>query len=126
LFENATVADVMHTGLITCSADATVSEIAAAMSRRRIHFVVVADGDGRRPWAVVSDLKLMGALAAGDDAPAASRAETEVLTVAPGAQLIEAARLMAKHKVNHLVVVDPRTAHPTGVISTLDIARAVV
>jgi CBS domain-containing protein len=124
MFDNATVADAMHTGLITCPAHATVNEIAQAMAQARIHCVIVADGDGRRPWAVVSDLDLMGALVAGGDAPAASLAATEVVTVVPATPLTEAARMMAEHGTGHLVVMDPGTAHPIGVVSTLDIARA--
>jgi CBS domain-containing protein len=124
MLDDATVADAMHSGLITCPADATVAEIAAAMARERIHCVIVTDGNGRRPWAVVSDLDLMGALVAGGDVPAASLAGTEVLTIAPAAPLAEAARLMAEHQVGHLVVLDPGTGHPIGVVSTLDVARA--
>jgi CBS domain-containing protein len=124
MFENATVADAMHSGLITCAADASVGELAQAMAQGPIHCVVVADGGGRRPWAVVCDVDLMGALAAGDDAPAAALAHTQVVTVAPTAPLTEAARLMAEHRVSHLVVLDPESAHPIAVISTLDVARA--
>jgi CBS domain-containing protein len=123
MFDDATVADAMHTGLITCAADATVAEVAQAMAQERIHCVVVADGDGRRPWAVVGDLDLMAALAAGGQDPAAALAATEVVTVFPATPLAEAARMMAEHQVSHLVVLDPATAHPIGVVSTLDVAR---
>ena len=123
-FDRATVTDVMHRGLITCPADSTVAEVAATMARERVHCVIVADAGGRRPWAVVSDLDLMAALAAGEDPPAASLAGNRVVIVEPTAPLAEAARLMAEHRVGHLVVVDPVSAHPIGVISTLDVARA--
>jgi CBS domain-containing protein len=36
--------------------------------------------------------------------------------------LREAGELMLKHGVSHLIVVDPTTQRPTGVLSTLDIA----
>lgn len=124
MFDDATVADAMHTGLITCPADATVAEIAQAMAHEGVHCVIVADSDGRRPWAVVSDLDLMGALVAGGEAPAASLAGTDVVMVAPSAELAEAARMMSEHQVGHLIVVDPATAHPIGIVSTLDVARA--
>jgi CBS domain-containing protein len=31
---------------------------------------------------------------------------------------------MTEHGVSHLVVVDPATGHPSGIISTLDVAAA--
>jgi CBS domain-containing protein len=31
---------------------------------------------------------------------------------------------MVEHEVTHVVVVEPRSARPVGVLSTLDIARA--
>jgi CBS domain-containing protein len=123
--DHATVAEVMHSGLITCPADATVAELAATMARERIHCIVIADAAGARPWAVVSDLDVMAAIARGEHVPAASLAGNRVVLVAPSATLVEAARLLAEHRVGHLVVVDPETAHPTGVLSTLDVAGGV-
>lgn len=124
-FDRATVADVMHRGLVTCPAGATVPEIAGAMARAQIHCVVVADAGGRRPWAVVTDLGLMDALASGSaDAPAASLAVTDVPLVDQGAPLAEAARIMRERRATHVIVVDPGTAGPVGVVSTLDVARA--
>ena len=123
--EDVTVADAMHRGLITCPPDAGVAELARTMAQHAIHCVVVADGNGARPWAVVSDLDVMAAIARGENVPAASLAGARVVIVSPEASLVEAARLLAEHRVGHLVVVDPETAHPTGVISTLDVARGV-
>jgi CBS domain-containing protein len=44
--------------------------------------------------------------------------------VATTEPLRRAAQMMAEHEVSHLVAVDPETTKPVGVISTLDIARA--
>jgi CBS domain-containing protein len=124
MFADATVADVMHNGLVTCPPHATAADVAATMARERIHCVIVADGNGARPWAVVSDLDVMRAFAAGWNPPAATLGGNRVVMVAPSTPLAEAARLMADHRVGHLVVVDPDTAHATGVISTIDVASA--
>jgi CBS domain-containing protein len=51
-------------------------------------------------------------------------AATEPLTASPSDTLAEVARVMADHDVAHLVVVDGREGEPMGVISTLDVARA--
>jgi CBS domain-containing protein len=37
----------------------------------------------------------------------------------------EAAGLMAQHGIAHLAVVDPHSRRPIGVVSTLDLARAI-
>ena len=39
--------------------------------------------------------------------------------------LRHAAQLMTESGVSHLAVVDPKTRRPVGVVSTLDVARAV-
>ena len=44
--------------------------------------------------------------------------------IAPDETLERAAQLMAENAVAHLVVVDPDTGHPVGVLSTLDVAAA--
>jgi len=31
---------------------------------------------------------------------------------------------MASHQLTHLMVIDPATGHPTGVLSSLDVAAA--
>ena len=129
-FAQALAGDAMHEGIVTIDADATVSEVAAAMASARIHCVVVAGvvqhgASERLAWGVVSDLDLMAALAAGDtSARAASLAATATVTVETGEPLPEAARVMAEEQVAHLVVVEPGTDRPMGVVSTLDVARA--
>jgi CBS domain-containing protein len=45
--------------------------------------------------------------------------------VTPEEPLRRAAQVMAEHDVAHLVVVDSETSRPVGVISTLDVAKAV-
>ena len=126
----ATVADVMHRGILSCPPDTTARELAAIMATHGVHCVVV-DGvetdavrGQRLVWGVASDLDLAGAVAAGDDPAAGSLARSELVTVAPDTPLAEAARLMVEHETAHLVVVSESLARPVGVISTLDVARA--
>jgi CBS domain-containing protein len=129
-FAKALAGDAMHEGIVTIGADATVAEVAGAMARARIHCVVVAGiaqhgVSERLAWGVLSDLDLMAALASGDTrVRAASLAATATVTVETGEPLLEAARIMAEEQVSHLVVVEPTTDRPVGVVSTLDVARA--
>ena len=126
-----TVLNAMNPGLVECAADADVGSIARAMAEHEIHCVVVRgierrDRHGERlDWGVVSDLDLMAALHPdGADATAGQLAATEVVIVAPSDTLERAARLMAEHQTAHVMVVDPVTGDPAGIVSTLDVARA--
>jgi CBS domain-containing protein len=122
-FESATVLDVMRLGVITCQRDTSLREVARLMTTYRIHSVVVSELEGARPWGVVSDIDL--ARAAGDDLDASTAGEharTELVTVDTDASLARAARMMAEHEVAHLLVVQPHSGDPVGVLSTLDLA----
>jgi CBS domain-containing protein len=44
--------------------------------------------------------------------------------VHPDDSLEHAAQLMAEHEVTHLVVIQPHTRHPVGILSALDLAGA--
>jgi CBS domain-containing protein len=50
---------------------------------------------------------------------------TPLVSVASDQPLERAAQLMAEYGSAHLAVTDPRTERPIGVISTLDVARAI-
>lgn len=119
-----TVRAAMHAGVLTCASSSSVAEIAAVLADHRIHCVLVAGSEGRG-WGIVSDLDLMRAVAAGRlDLTAAQLAGMEVVTIEPDAELTDAARLMAEHEVAHIVVSDDPYEQPIGVLSTLDVARA--
>ena len=51
-------------------------------------------------------------------------AATPAVTVTTDDDLARAAELMDEHRASHLVVVEPRSTRPIGVLSSLDIARA--
>jgi CBS domain-containing protein len=127
LLRQMTVGEVMHEGIVTCSASADLDQVAAAMADHGIHCVVAIDeGPAREDddhlWGVVSDLDLMRGIESGMDLDAGNLAELDVATVAREDTLDRAARTMARRGLAHLVVIaDDR---PVGVISTLDIARA--
>ncbi len=123
------VDEVMRGGIVGCTADAPLSEVARLMSKHRIHCVVVGrlavDGHGTRfLWGVVSDLDLVRAAASREDLTAGQVAVTEPLSASPSDSLADVARMMGEHDVAHLVVLDDREQEPIGVISTLDLARA--
>ena len=127
--EKRLVSDVMRDGVVGCTPETPLTEVARLMSEYRIHCVVVAgleeDGHGTRVvWGVVSDLDLARAAATGEELTAGEVAATEPVTASPTDTLSAVARVMGDHDVAHLVVIDDKDAEPIGVISTLDVARA--
>jgi CBS domain-containing protein len=116
----------MREGIYMCSGSATLREVARTMSDRRIHCVVVNGTSDHDVWGVVSDLDLARGVGGDlDRITAGAAASSEVVTVPPSATIEEAAQTMVEHETAHLVVTLEDTGRPIGVVSTLDIARAV-
>jgi CBS domain-containing protein len=123
-FRNATVADVMTPGVITCAPEAPIDAVAELMATYHVHAVAVGGvAANHLVWGVVDSLDLVRALRDPDTldrAEAISRQPAQAIE--PSAPLSEAARMMDEHRVAHLVVVSGE--RPVGLISTLDIAGA--
>jgi CBS domain-containing protein len=117
------VRGAMQLGLFECTPEADLPSVARLMAEKTIHCVVVA-GDA---WGIVSDLDLMRALGPGyEELTAGDIAATDVVIVRPDDSIEHAAQLMAEHDSAHLIVASPDTGRPIGIVSTLDIARAVM
>jgi CBS domain-containing protein len=130
-FETATVGDAMSRGVISCPPETPLRVVARMMATHGVHAIFVfehTDEDDEAPqlWAVVSDLDLVAATRLDlDSLTAGATAVTPLVTVAADSSIAEAGSLMAQYGVAHLAVIDPDFRRPIGVISTLDIARAV-
>ncbi len=124
------VIDAMHPALITCSPDSSLRTIARMMATYRVHAILVAThGEelaGGAHWGIVSDTDLLRAAEAGsvDDDQARTLAAQPVVTIPSSEELSRAAQLMVVRDVSHLIVIESRSARPIGVLSTLDVARA--
>lgn len=122
------VEDAMHEGVFTCERETPLAEVARTMVRESVHCVVVESGsDESGPvWGVVSNLDLVAAaMVRGlEEQTAGGSAASPVVLVRRGDTLERAAQLMTEHGTAHLVVADPGTGRPVGVLSTLDIAAA--
>ena len=124
---NIRVGDCMHAGILSCPPDASFSELARAMGDHRVHAVAVADIAHGRPWGtwhIVSDMDLMAAVAEGREPTARQTAGPDSITVSSGETIEQAAALMRKEGVSHLVVLHESGGYPVGIVSTLDIAGA--
>jgi len=124
------IADVMHPGVITCLPRASLRDVARLMSSLRVHAVVVwgdEEDDSQGIWGLISDLDLVAAAAHGTVSAQAAVgiAGTPVVTVKDSDTLGHAAELMKTNGVTHLVVLSDTIEHPAGILSTLDVARAI-
>jgi CBS domain-containing protein len=120
-----TVGEMMTPGILTCTPGTALSAVAQMMAVHRVHAIVVfGRHESMLPWGVISDLDLVGAIDSGANAGAI--AASPVITVTPDDTVLHAAHLMSEHSTAHLIVVaDPASPLPIGVISSLDIVRAI-
>jgi CBS domain-containing protein len=130
-FESAAAGDVMSRGVITCPPETPLRVVAKMMATHGVHAIFVfehtdEDDEDPRLWAVVSDLDLVAATRHDlDTLTAGATAVTPLVSVATDCPISEAGSLMAQYGIAHLAVTDPVSHRPIGVISTLDIARAI-
>ena len=125
--DHATVSDAMHPGILACEPDATLAEVAQMMVTYHVHCLAVVGISHEEPqcgvWSVISDLDLLRAGVTDDEAPSARAiAQHPLVTVGPSMALREAGELMLTHNVSHLVVIEPETQRPIGILSTADVA----
>jgi CBS domain-containing protein len=130
-FDEATVGDAMSRGVISCPPETPLRVVARMMATYGVHAVFVfqhrdEDDEDFQLWGIVSDLDLVAAARADvDRRTAGSTAVTPLVSVASDEPLSRAAQLIAEYGNAHVAVVDPTSERPVGVVSTLDVARAV-
>ena len=129
-FETGTVGDAMSHGVISCPPETPLRVVARMMATYGVHAIFVfeytEEDDGPHLWAVVSDLDLVAATRLDlDTLTAGAAAVTPLVSVAADSSIGEAGSLMAQYGIAHLAVTEPGSRRPIGVISTLDIARAI-
>ncbi len=127
----ATVGDVMHAGIATCTPDVELSAVARIMAEHRVHCVAVAGIDAAGPggqhftWGLVEDMDLVLALQRGASGESAGTiVATSPAAIKQDEPLDRAAALMVEHDTSHVVVVGS-SGLPSGMVSTLDVARII-
>jgi CBS domain-containing protein len=128
-FARSHVRDAMTSPIRACSPDLPLASAAELMAAERIHCLAVARAPakvGNGHLGVITDLDLV---AAASDSGLAGRTVADVaaapaFTIASDAHLSEAASLARDLGTHHLVVVEPDAGRPVGVLSTLDLLRA--
>lgn len=116
------VSTVMRPAPVTVPADATLATAAALMRERGVGWLPVLQ-DGTLVGVVTDRDVVVRAIAAGRDpgrTPVLEAATREVVWAAPQMPIEEAVRLMERHRIRRLAVLDgPRVA---GVVSLDDLA----
>ena len=125
------VVDAMHPGMISCPPETTLRTVARMMATYRVHAIIVhALGEDELPggdrWGVVTDADLVRTVrdANLDEVTAQQIAASPALVVATNEPLEHAIQLMVEHEVTHVIAVERHSGRPMGVVSTLDVARA--
>jgi CBS domain-containing protein len=118
----------MHPGILSCPADAALTDVARMIAAHHVHCVAVMgiaqDHSGESlVWGIISDLDLLraGIRVRGDES-AGALAQQPIISVKPTMALRDAGELMLTHGVSHLVVIDPERLLPVGILSSLDVA----
>jgi predicted transcriptional regulator len=119
------VAQFATTGILSVQPDAPLEEVAWLMANNRVHVVAVVEDAAAEP-PVIRDADLVAAAISGHYPELRARdvAGTEAISIPADEQLDRAAELLVQHGVTHLIIRDHRRV-PSGVLSTLDIARAI-
>jgi CBS domain-containing protein len=122
--------DAMHPGMISCPPQTPLRTVARMMATYRVHAIIVhaLDDDlpGEETWGVVTDSDIVraGLDTDLDVLTALQVAAAPVLTVTTVDPLPRAMQLMMAHEVAHVIVIERHSGRPLGVLSTLDVARA--
>ena len=117
---NVKIADLMTTGVVTVEPHHTVSHVRALFEKHSFHAVPVVDSDGH-PVGIVTSLDV--AFAKSDDSPVSSMLSGKVWTIPQYNGPHQAARLMRKHRVNHVIVTHEKKI--VGILSSFDLLQLV-
>ena len=116
-----------RTEVYSVSEDATVYDVARYLRERQVRSVGVLDRHGKLA-GVVSQSDISDKVAAENKCPAWIRVSevmtTTLVSVPPGTQLDECVRLMEKHGIYHLLVVEENGTYH-GMISAQDLLRVI-
>jgi signal-transduction protein with cAMP-binding, CBS, and nucleotidyltransferase domain len=125
-----TVADLMHQGVLTCTRETPIQDVARQMSEHDVSALVVVNEDGDMV-GLISRTDLVNArlyeqywkhwrgLTAGHIMV------TDVISVRKEDELQQAGRLMMERKIHRLVVVEDTASgvKPIGILSITDMVR---
>jgi CBS domain-containing protein len=118
------VRDLMTPGVVSIVEDASLSQACRALTRHRVHAVLVLGRRQGRPLGWVTARGLLGWLHRDlSSIPARNAIVEPPVTVEPSATASEAVGLLSREGVSHLLVSHSPDLLPEGVVSDADLAR---
>lgn len=125
------VRDIMRQGLLTCSPDTTLGQVATLLAEHRVHALIVSKPTGA-PLGLVSDFDLLAGewlsvdpetLATMKKLTAKHLMTSPIDTIDADATVEQAARVMLEKKVHRLMVTEHERA--IGVVSVSDLVASI-
>jgi predicted transcriptional regulator len=123
----SSVEDYLNTRMVARDSKASVLEVAKAMVDWSISSVAITDDEeNRKVVGILTERDILKSIAKGvppDGITAGSLMSSPILSIRNDQPIEEAARLMIRNKVRHLLVEDPARHGIIGIITTTDLAR---
>lgn len=131
----STVEDYMNTRMVTRNLQSSIFELAKVMVESSVSSVAIIEEKGeqqqlqddKRVVGILTERDIIKSIAKGgrlDDITAGSvMSSSPILFVRKSQSIEEAALLMIRKKVRHLLVEDPDNKSVIGIITTTDLAR---
>lgn len=116
----STVDQIMTRQLFHCTSDDSATDALEYLRMLNIHAAPVFEGEGRAPVGIVALSDLTGAL---DRVKVVDRMSSPVVTVLGTATVTEAAELIVRTELHHLIVANAG-GNAIGFVSAVDIIRA--
>lgn len=118
------MSDAMRHGILSCLSDASLRDAARTMVLHHVHTIMVSDPADGSILGLVTDSSLLHALLDPDrsERPLGEIADREPRTISSREPLVIAAESMRDDGIAHLIVSDPHTGNPIGMLSILDVA----
>lgn len=117
------VRDWMIDLVVYVDSEATVSEALALMRRRYIHSLIVSKTNNNPDYGIITSTDICDKIVAQGQNPSMIKVKdvmtSPLIAAHPDAQLTECAKLMKKHKIHHLPVMD-ENGQLKGMISATD------
>jgi signal-transduction protein with cAMP-binding, CBS, and nucleotidyltransferase domain len=121
------VEDYMNTRMVRRDSKASVLEVAKAMVDWNISSVAITDEEeNKKVVGILTERDIVKSIAKGvpaDGITAGSLMSSPILSIRNDQPIEEAALLMIRNKVRHLLVEDPARQGVIGIITTTDLAR---
>jgi CBS domain-containing protein len=119
--------DYMNTRMVRRDSKASVLEVAKAMVDWNISSVAITDDEeSKKVVGILTERDIVKSIAKGvppDGITAGSLMSSPILSIRNDQPIEEAALLMIRNKVRHLLVEDPTRQRVIGIITTTDLAR---